>query len=83
MFQPKSFEVEVNASPDFLPSLQIVFQILVAYLPVSLVVPCVNAIQVASSAATSQLLGESRPSMQTAVGCLFVTFGVFIMMSVE
>ncbi|PAV57811.1 hypothetical protein WR25_20143 [Diploscapter pachys] len=59
----------------------IVFQILVVYLPVSLVVPCVNAIQVASSAATSQLLGESRPSMQTAVGCLLVTFGVFIMMS--
>ena len=83
MFQPnKGFKVEVSA-PLIPSSLQIVFQILVVYLPVSLVVPCVNAIQVASSAATSQLLGESRPSMQTAVGCLLVTFGVFIMMSVE
>uniref|UniRef100_A0A7I5E5D4 Transmembrane protein 234 homolog n=1 Tax=Haemonchus contortus TaxID=6289 RepID=A0A7I5E5D4_HAECO len=58
----------------------ILFVMLVSRFPVSIVVPCVNALQFVFTAVIGHLIGERTISRRSYVGTIMVLVGVLIMM---
>ncbi|KAK6726590.1 hypothetical protein RB195_004737 [Necator americanus] len=62
-------------------SASMMFIMLISRYPVSVVVPCVNALQFVFTAVAGHFIGERMLNLRSCIGALTVTTGVLIMMS--